>query len=182
MGAKIGLSKIGLGLDKKRSHISKMSKALKPTKTIKKKKSKKKASKRKSSAVQKSVAFNTIVKAAKSGIKKSKGKSLKNVIIAAIRSAKQMNQNNKIKKVSRILKLPKFGGSLQGILPILTGLNAIGSLTTSAIGIGKTLKAIENAKKQFDVEKANGERKVGNGLSLIYKGFGFYLKPSRKHC
>lgn len=158
-----------------------MLKKLKPAKVVKKKKSKKNASKRKSSAVQKSIAFNTTVKAAKSGIKKSKGKPLKNVITAAIRSAKQMNQNNKIKKVSRILKLPKFGGSLQEILPILTGLSAIGSLTISAIGIGKTLKAIENAKKQFDAEKTRGEKKVGNGISLIYKGSGFYLKPSQKH-
>lgn len=58
-----------------------------------------------------------------------------------------MNQYNKLKIVSRILKLPKFRGNLQGVLPILTGL--------SAISIGKTLKAIENAKKQFDKEKAN---------------------------
>lgn len=179
MGGKMALSKIGLGLDNKSKRISKKSKK---QKIAKKKRSKKTASNTKTAKPQKSVAFSTIVKAAKTGIKKSKGKSLKNIIAAAVQSAKRMKQGNNVKKVARILKVPKFGGSIEKVLPFLSGLSAVGSITASALDIAKTLKAVENAKKQFGVEKTSGEKKIGKGISLIYKGSGFYLKPSPKNC
>lgn len=184
MGAKIGLSKIGLGLNVRSMHIPEKLKR-KRAKVVKKMKKKTKRNvgraklKKNLPTLRKSIAFNKIVQGVRSNIKQSKAKkSLNNLVKAAIQSAKHMKQN-KIVKMSRVLKIPKFGGSILSILPILTGLSAIGSITASAVNVVKAIKDIENAKKQLSKHNIDGERKIGNGLSLIYKvkGSGFYLKP-----
>lgn len=170
MGAKMGLSKLGLGLNKKGKNIRKKSKNNRKNKTLKKKK-----------IASKSITFNSLVNASKSVIKKSKGKPLESIIKASVQSAHQKKQNNKLKKPSRVLKLPKIGGFLS-ILPILSGLSAIGSITSSVAGIASALRKIESAKKRFTKERTDGEAKIGNGLSLVYKakGSGIYLKPYKR--
>lgn len=91
----------------------------------------------------------------------------------------------------RVLKLPKFGGSLHAILPILSGLSAIGSITASTVGVVKAIKDIEIAKKQLSGNKSTSAhigkgKRIGRALKLIYKsgknarGSGFYLKPHRQ--
>lgn len=194
MSAKMGLTKIGLGLGarkkimknsvKRRKRKSNRSTALKKkNKRNKKRKKQNKRNKKKKAKKKrkKSIAFSKLVRGARESIKKSKLKSspLNETIMAAIRSAKDMKRSKTV-KMPRVLKLPKFGGGALSILPILSGLSAIGSITASAAGIMKAIKDIENAKKQ----NMNGEKKIGRGLNLIYSktnetasGSGFYLKP-----
>lgn len=82
----------------------------------------------------------------------------------------------------RVLKLPKFGGSVLPILPILSGLSAIGSIAASTTGIVKALNEMKAVRKQVEEGKNHQEeKKIGHNLNLTYKrsvnGYGFYLKP-----
>lgn len=172
MGAKMGLTKIGLGLGGGRGARKKKSKS---------RSRRHRRASRPTRKKKKSIAFGALVRGARESIKKSKSKSspLNETIMAAIRSVKNMKRS-KMVKMPRVLKLPKFGGGALAILPILSGLSAIGSITASAAAVVKAIKDIENAKKQ---NMNSGERKIGRGLNLIYTsgktadGSGFYLKP-----
>lgn len=172
MGAKIGLSKIGLGLDatgRKKKRLRKTKKTKPKIKRSKKKSRMKKQSK--------TIPFKHLVRRANASVKKSKLESseLDDTIKAAIRSVKVVKGNKKV-KIPRILKLPKYGGSVLPILPILSALSAIGSISSSAAGVVKTIKNIEKSKQQ----PMNGAtKKIGRGLYLssTARGSGFYLKP-----
>lgn len=170
MSAKVGLTKIGLGLGDR--------------KTLKKMKGRK----------NQSITFNKLTRGVKESIKKTKSSASnrspsKKIIQAAIRSARDMKRGKTVKKIPRVLKLPKFGGSLNTLLPILSGLSSIGSITASAVGVAKAIKDIQTAKKQLvkgNKRQLNmiGEKKIARGVNLIYKktdrharGSGFYLKP-----
>lgn len=167
----MGLTKIGLGLDARKKKIKKI--------TVNRRKRKSNHSKARKKKKE-SLAFNKLVHRARESIKNSKLKSSSpnETIMAAIRSAKELKRSKSV-KMPRVLKLPKFGGSALTILPILSSLSAIGSITASAAGVVKAIRDIENAKKQ----NMSGEKKIGRGLSLIYRsnetasGSGFYLKP-----
>lgn len=185
MSTKMALSKVGLGLGKKSITIRK-NKSKKPKSKVLKKSKKNvnlgKPKKKLLKSQKKIITFNAIVKGVKNDIKKnSNGKSLKTIVQAAVKSAKQIKKNRSITKVSRILKVPKFGSSIHSILPLLTSLSAIGSITSSAVGIAKVLKDIEMAKKELAKDKTSGEKKVGFGLSLVCNGSGFYLKPANQN-
>lgn len=186
MGAKIGLSKIGLGLSNRRSGRKKMKrrprhrvKIVKKPKVAKRKL--KRRRKNRSKIKRKPIAFGNLVRAAKSSIKKSKLKSssLNGTVKAAIRSVKDMKRNKAV-KMPRVLKLPKFGGTVLPILPILTALSAVGSISASTASVIKAIKEIQNIKKHG----ISGEtkKKIGRGLYLMRNasGSGFFLKPFRK--
>lgn len=179
MGTKIGLSKIGLGLDKKLKKKMKVSKHHRHhvTKVGKKKRKNKKMLNRKK---HKSISFGKLVSGVRANIKKkSKTSSLSDTIKAAVRSAKDLKRNKTV-KIPRVLKLPKFGGSILPILPILSALSAIGSISASAIGVAKAIRNIKNAKENMNGES---EKKIGRSLYLTqdYSGSGFYLKPFQHH-
>lgn len=108
MSAKVGLTKIGLGLNDKN-----MRKAMKKrTKRTKR---------------QKSIAFSKWIRGGRDSVKESKVKSLSSIdtIKAAIRSAKDLKRGKNV-KIPRVLKIPKFGGHIESIVPILSALSAIG--------------------------------------------------------
>lgn len=176
MSAKVGLTKIGLGLSDK---------------NVRKKKKKRRANR---PTKRKSIAFGKLVRGARRSIKSAKlnglhDSSLNESIKAAIRQAKHVKRGKTV-KLPRVLKLPKFGGNLHAILPILSGLSAIGSITASAVGVVKAIKDIEIAKKQLmneNYQQHTSEKKIGRALNLIYetgknaRGAGFYLKPYHHH-
>lgn len=177
MGAKIGLTKIGLGIGvSQRRNMKRKSRVSRKQRRIK----------RKNHVKRKTITFGKLVNEAKNSVKKSKKKStsLNSTIIAAIRSVQGLKRSKKV-KLPRVLKLPKFGAGAHTILPILSGLSAIGAIKTSAAAVVKAINDIENAKKQYisGVYNTNDEKKIGHGLNLIYKtgktacGTGFYLKP-----
>lgn len=181
MGAKFGLSKIGLGLKKKknrrRRRVQKKIK-VRRSRTVKKRRktdSKKKRTNRKSKA-RKSNTFGKLVRGVKASIKKANlnSSSLGDTIKAAIRSAKDLNRD-KTATISRILKLPKFGGNVLPIVPILSALSAVGTIPASTAAVVKTIRKIHQAAQR----SGQMQQKIGRGLYLVRgaRGSGFYLKP-----
>lgn len=77
--------------------------------------------------------------------------------MAALRSAKKFRRGKRI-KMPRIIKVPSISGGVLPIVPILAGLAAVGSLTSSAAGVVKTIKDRPSSKGQ-----------------------GLYLKPASKN-
>lgn len=196
MGAKIGLSKIGLGLENSKAQKKiKKTHRRRPrrhTKTVKKRKSNKtrhlrsrrhrrplRTANRKKKNVRKSISFSKMVRGVKANIKKSKSKQtpLTTTIKAAIRSAKKL-KHNKTAKVSRILKVPKFGGNVLSIVPILSVLSAVGSIPGTTVAIVKAIRKIQQAVQRSHTGGETHE-KIGRGLYLMRSatGSGFYLKP-----
>lgn len=184
MGAKLGLSKVGLGLKKnknrRRRRVKKRTKVRRSKTAIKGGRiggKKKHASRR--SKVRKTITFGKVVRGVKASIKKSNLKlsSLGDTIKAAIRSAKDLT-HNKTAKVSRILKLPKFGGNVLPIVPILSALSAVGTIPASTVAVIKTIKKIQQATQQ----SGQMQKKIGRGLYLTREasGRGFYLKPFKQ--
>lgn len=172
MSAKMGLSKIGLGLGG-------------GGKSKKRKRKKMRGKKKKKKKRKTIIPFGKLVKSARASIKKSKSNSLNlnDTIRAAIRSAKDVKRGGKtVRMPPRVLKLPKFGGSILPVLPILSGLSAIGSITASTAGIVNALKQMEVVRRRVKEGKSHRQQqRIGRGLYLSYergvKGHGFYLKP-----
>lgn len=189
MGAKIGLSKIGLGLGnttEKRSQKRKiMRKSHRESKNHKKvKRGKRMPKKQAIKKNRKSITFSKMVAGIRSSIKKLKpSSSVYDTVRAAIRSANDMKRNRHVKMTSRALKLPKFGGNLLSIVPILSGLSAIGSISASAGSVVRAIQEIRKAEKELTHRKVTGDVKIGRGLNLIFnsKGSGFYLKLTLTH-
>lgn len=133
---------------------------------------------RRKKKVLKSIPFAKLLHGVKDSIKQSdsNASTMYSTINAAIRRAKDIKRGRNV-KTPRVLKLPKFGGGVSSILPILTTLSTIGSISSSAVGVMKALKNFEIAKKQ----NVNGETETKIGRSLYLhrnvKGSGFYLKP-----
>lgn len=186
MGAKVGLSKIGLGLVKSKASSHKKIKSQRQRrvrmKGVQKRKSKKqtKVKKVKGNAI----AFNKLVGGVRESIKRGRPKSvtLKDAIKAAIRSGQYLKRN-KTSNLQRILKLPKFGGKIgdiHRIVPILGALCAIGLIPKSAKGAEKVFKIIQNAAQSNSMSEGT-EKKIGRGLVLLRSGAGFYLKPFKHH-
>lgn len=177
MGAKVGLSKVGLGL-KKRGRKKKMKK-----KSVRRRRRSPRSqvkNKKLSKSKQKTITFGKMVSGVKESIKKSKFKSLplNDTIKAAIRSAKDMKRNKSV-KMPRVLKLPKFGGSVLPILPLISALSGIGSISASAAAVVKALKGIQSVKHDTSGQVS---KKIGHGLNLISNpnGSGFYLRPFKQ--
>lgn len=155
MKAKTGLSKVGMGLKRKKTKKSKCSKK---------------------------IAFAALVKAARHGMRKSRG-NFGHTFGVAVRSAKKAKKGKQV-KLPRIIKVPNITGGVLPLLPIIAGLSAIGSLVGSAAGAVKTIKDIKNASEMVKENKRHNlamEKKLGSGLYLrtMKKGGGLYLTPKR---
>lgn len=72
----------------------------------------------------------------------------------------------RIIKRTRVIPLPKRGGILEYLLPLLTGLSNVGSLAATA---NELLKSIQKMK-------GSGLKKQAE-LAPFKQGFGLYLKP-----
>lgn len=119
--------------------------------------------------------FTKTVKNATRILKKEKPKDVK----AAIKTAKKViGKSFKGKKdkvmVPRIIPLPKSGGFLP-LVPILSALGALGSITAGGAALAKTINAAKNAKKELDESKRHNKT-----MESIAMGKGLYLKPYKK--
>lgn len=152
MGAKMGLTKIGLGLNAPKKKINKKN----------------------------TIPFSRLIRSAKGSIKKSllKPTTPDKTIIAAIRSAQKMKRGKTV-KTPRVLKIPKFGGGFLKILPIISSLSAIGCITPTAAGVVEAIREIQNAKKQnmSSGKKIGRGLNLIYRSDKTVGGSGFYLKP-----
>lgn len=110
-------------------------------------------------------------------VKSSKVDDVSSILRAskvAYKKAK-MNLRGKTKpSPPRVLPLPKEGGFLQFLVPLMAGLSAVGSLAGGAASVAKAINEVKEAKLKLEEQKRHNMamegQKVGNGL---------YLKPHR---
>lgn len=139
----------------------------KKTKSKKKKSSKKKLSG--------SNLFKTAIKNARKVLYEEKPKDIESAIKIA---RKVIDSSFKRKKslvhVPRVIPIPKIGGFLP-LVPILTALGAIGSLTSGGTAVAKAINEAKTARSQL--EEAQRHNKT---LEAIAMGKGLFLKPYKK--
>lgn len=181
MKAKIGLSKIGLGLSnkKKKVAVKKQSNVIRKVNDSKhKKKLKKKNNKQKS--------FAAVTKSIKQALQMKKPIDANHAVETALAAAKKSSTSTDV-HTPRIIPIPKAGGMLP-LIPIFAGLSALGSLAGGSAGVVRAIGAANEAKRQLAESQrhnemmeaiAIGKSKRGNGLYLkpYRKGYGLYLKP-----
>lgn len=150
-------TKLGMGLEEKKKTVDRISKT-KSRRTVNGRK-----------------LFSSSIKMAKQILQKEKPQDINSAIRIA---RKAINKSLRGKKsqviVPRIINVPKIGGFLP-LIPILTALGAIGSLSTGGAAIAKAVNAAKNAKTQLD--EATRHNKT---MEAIAMGKGLYLKPYKK--
>lgn len=183
MGAKMGLTKIGLGLknNNKRKRVNNMTR--KKRLTLKKKTLKRK----RILNARNSISFNKLVRKADTAIAESERKLESNHdnLLAGFRKVSKMGRGKTIIKCPRVLELPEYGA---GLISRLTALSAAGVFPRTSRAVKKAFERIGDVMRHqryrnFD-QKDLPDLKVARGLYLSYKpnvqGSGFYLKPYYK--
>lgn len=164
MGAKAGLSKLGMGISKCRKKPKKSdSKSKKPSE----------------------ITMASLIKGTKRDMGSTRFMDPNSAAVFAIRTAEKKAKGKRV-KMPRFLKVPEYSGGVLPILPILGGLVAVGGMGNSITGVVKTATDIRIAQKHLEENKhhnKNLELKVGNGLYLRphSKGSGLYLNPLPKN-
>lgn len=119
---------------------------------------------------KKKVAFNTLVKNAQAAIKKSKPIDVEAAVRVAVDAVKRSKHGKQVKK-PRIIKMPaRMGGSL-ALIPIFSGLSALGSIRGGAKGI---IKAINQCMEGLH-KHGNDAVTIGGGIYLHSGGVDSYL-------
>lgn len=178
MKAKIGLSKIGLGLSKTKEKRKKIAIGRRNVIQKKQKIKMKKNIKRKS--------FTTVTKSIKQALHLKKPIDANHAIETALAAAKKSSSSTDV-HTPRIIPIPKTGGMLP-LIPIFAGLSALGTLAGGSAGVVRAIGAANEAKRQLSESQrhnemmeaiAIGKSKRGNGLYLkpYRNGYGLYLKP-----
>lgn len=132
------------------------------------------------------IALLSLIKGAKTAIKKQKPENINAAVRIALASVKKAKQGKKI-AIPRIIKLPTVTGSALPLIAIFAGLSALGSIVGSANGIVKAINETKMATKQLDESKRHNSEmesiaignKTGKGFSVKKNkgGKGFYLAP-----
>lgn len=128
---------------------------------------------------RKTIRFRDIVRAARVRNLSSIG----NASSVALRKAKRfVSTLDKMPHSPRILHLPKTGGFLPLLVPLMAGLSAVGSLAGGASAVAKAINEARDAKARLEEMKRHNlkleEQKIGSGLYIKpYKqGYGIYKK------
>lgn len=116
--------------------------------------------KRKIGAGVKTTTLKKIISAARKVVKKSKARNINTLTKQALLAAKKEISGKKVIGHSRVLKVPKIsGGFLQAVIPILSGLSALGSIVGGVSGIAKAIadfKAAKNSNKTTKITTGQG--------------------------
>lgn len=106
--------------------------------------------------------------------KNGKAKDVKSKINLALKFAKK--EMKFVTKTPRIIPVPKTGGILPFIIPLLAGLSALGSLAGGTSAVVKTVNEFRDAKERLK----ESERHNNIMESVMLKnGSGLFLKPYR---
>lgn len=141
------------------------------------------AKQRRKRRVGRGIPFKKLVAKVNAAVKKAKPKTLLSAAKIAVAAAKKSSGGKTMKP--RVIPI-KSGGILP-LLPIFAGLSAIGALTGGAATVARTVKEVENAKKNLSEATRHNRTMeaiaIGKGMFLKpYKqGYGLYLKspPSK---
>lgn len=122
------------------------------------------------------LSFAAAIRVAKAAVRKSKNKSLPFLVNAALRALKKLKVPIQVPR-RHVIRIPKKGGFLPFVVPILSVLSAIGSLGGGAAAIAKAVNEAKVARAQLAENtrhnKAMEAQKIGSGL---------YMKPYKKGC
>lgn len=104
--------------------------------------------------------------------KNGKSKDDKSKIKMALKFAKK--EMKFVRKTPRIIPIPKSGGILPFLIPILAGLSAVGSIAGGTAAVVKTFNEIKDAKNRLkESERHNNVMET----VMLKKGSGLFLKP-----
>lgn len=119
--------------------------------------------------------FNNALKNATIKLKSSKPTEIDDAIKIARKEIQKTFRGRKSKVViPRVIKLPKTGGFLP-LIPILTGLGALGALASGSSAIANAVMNAKKAKQQLEEQTRHNKT-----IEAIAIGKGLYLKPYKK--
>lgn len=78
-------------------------------------------------------------------------------------------------RIPRVISIPKQGGFL---IPLISGLAALGGLIGGAANVAKVVDEVKSAKKQLS--EAERHNKTMEAIAIGKKGSGLYVKRYRK--
>lgn len=124
------------------------------------------------------IAFNTLLKHARLAIRKSKPNDVEEAVRAAVEAVNRSKHGKRVEK-PRIIPIPARSGGALSVVPIFTGLSALGSIVGGTSGIINAINQYMLAKNQL-IESKQENREIeaiaiGNHNK---KGSGFYLNAS----
>lgn len=151
-------SKLGMGIKKRKTYAKKRKTCVKKKKLTSKKKT----------------SLNQIIKmAAKSARSSKRARDVIKSVLKNARSAIKKSGGKKNIKIPRILPISsKVGGYLPFLIPLFAGLSATGALAGGAAGIAKAVNDAKSANQQLD--ESHRHNKTMEAIAL---GKGLYLKP-----
>lgn len=115
-------------------------------------------------------------------MKRKLGMGLKKNSKTKTKKGGALKKSRKISQKKRVIPIPRKGGFLPLLLPLLGALGAVGG---GAATIAKAVNDAKTQRQQLEEEKRHNlamEAVKGKGLYLRpYKGYGMYLKPFKKN-
>lgn len=119
--------------------------------------------------------FKNAVRNATSTLKTIKPNDLNAAIKVAKKEIQKSFHGNKSKVViPRVIRVPKKGGFLP-LIPILTGLGALGALASGSSAIANAVMNAKKGKQQLEEQTRHNRT-----IEAIAMGKGIYLKPYKK--
>lgn len=112
------------------------------------------------------------IKKIRAEIRKRKPKNQMQAISIALRTA---HKDVALPSKTRIIPIPKSGGVIPLLIPILAALSSVTGLAGGISNIVKTIKDIKNGKKQL--EETQRHNKQMESVALTKSGQGLYLRP-----
>lgn len=172
MKTKIGLSKLGGGLCRKRKK-----KVGKKTKKSGVKRRSKTTKTQKRAAGKKCCTFKGLIKHTKTALKMSRPTGSDEILNSALGAAKRATMSSKGKiSIPRIIPIPKTGGLLP-MVPIFAGLSALGSLAGGSAAILRAIGSAKAAKDKLKEGRHHNGAMESIAIGRSHRGEGLYLKP-----
>lgn len=171
MKTKIGLSKLGGSLSRKKKKKT----GKKNIKNGTRRKMNKKTSKKRSA--KKCFTFKGLLKHAKTALRNSNPTNSTEILNSALGAAKRITTSS-MKKISvpRIIQIPKTGGLLP-MVPIFAGLSALGSLAGGSAAILRAIGAAKAAKDELKEGRRHNRSIESIAIGRSPHGDGLYMKP-----
>lgn len=132
---------------------------------------------------RKPISFQSVTRTIKNSILRQKPKNITSILNVALKTVGKNNE--KIKKLPRVIQIPKTGGILP-LIPIFAGLSALGALSGGAASIAKAVNDARAAKEQLKEHERHNKTMesiaIGKGLYLKQHkgGLGLFLDPRPK--
>lgn len=114
------------------------------------------------------------IKKIRTEIRKRKPKNEHQAISIALKAA---HRNVPSLSNTRIIPIPKTGGVIPLLIPILAALSGVAGVAGSISSVVKTIKEIKNAKKQLEESQRHNKKMESIALTTNTTGKGLYLRP-----